>query len=139
VAITANTAANRANAASSSRTKYVCSKTTIDRNPHIHFRPWSVVFIFPLVPFFLAKPRWDSDCPPRYVSMRFFHFFRCAQLSQVPGRFTCPIRQEARPECDGTEGTFWATNESASTRSVNKPVAYNIENGRVMLFRKISF
>src|SRR6266403_748602 len=50
-AIAAKPTANRANTASSSQTKYICSATTSPRNPHIHFRLLSLVFIFPLFPF----------------------------------------------------------------------------------------
>src|SRR6266568_3316528 len=46
----ANPAANRAKAASSSRTKYSWKAMTALRNAHIHFRPWSLVLIRPLVP-----------------------------------------------------------------------------------------
>ena len=46
----ANPAANRAKAASSSRTKYTWKAMTALRNAHIHFRPWSLVLIRPLVP-----------------------------------------------------------------------------------------
>src|SRR5882762_1178739 len=47
-AIAANPTANRANTANSSRTKYVCSRTSTARNIHIHFRLLSLVFILSL-------------------------------------------------------------------------------------------
>src|SRR6266849_4118631 len=49
-AMAANPRANSANTASSSHTKYICSKTNVARNIHIHFRLLSLVFIFPCPP-----------------------------------------------------------------------------------------
>src|SRR5947209_5319261 len=65
-AMAANATANIANAANSSRTKYICSATTTPKNNHIHFRLLSCFFIcFPrIIPYLLSTQTYCFDASP---------------------------------------------------------------------------
>src|SRR5712692_5632947 len=105
-AIAANPTANRANTASSSHTKYICSKTSAARNVHIHFRLLSLVFIIPLSPDRCSVRLRLLACV--LLPDLFTHSLRCATLSlgsnEIP--CTCPICHLAVRNSDGTEDTF---------------------------------
>jgi len=78
-AIAANPIANNAKTANSSHAKYVCRATSAARNIHIHFRPVSLVFIFPLsvIPYPLNP---SSQLMFRVLLIFFVPLLRCATL-----------------------------------------------------------
>src|SRR6266849_5095140 len=90
-AMAANPTANRAKTASSSHTKYICSKTSAARNVHIHFRLLSLVFIILLSPDHWSVRLWPLACV--LLLDLFTHFLRCATLSLGSNEIhcTCPI------------------------------------------------
>src|ERR1700756_1619250 len=117
-AIIANPTANSAKAASSSCTKYSCNATSAPRNHHIHFRPLSFVFIFPLFPE--SDPcDMDPNRPTYFTATSHLQPLRCNSLS-IRSNAGIPVRfdSKAGPKIDGTQGTFLVLNEFPSTNDL---------------------